>query len=52
MAERIVEDRFERARKCCERLLELVKKGSYCDLTVKMEDGRITIWTILTKEKP
>lgn len=53
MAERIGEDRrLEAARKCFERVVSLVKQGAFCDFTIKMEDGKIVIWTILTKEKP
>jgi hypothetical protein len=46
------DERLEKLRKCFERVSELVKKGAYCDFTIKMEDGKITIWLITTKEKP
>ena len=46
------DERLDRARKAFERVIELIKKGAYADFTLKMEDGKITIWTITTKEKP
>jgi hypothetical protein len=46
------DERLDKARKCFERVIELVKKGTYCDFTIKMEDGKIVIWLITTKEKP
>jgi len=46
------DDRLIKLRKCFERVAELVKKGAYCDFTIKMEDGKITIWLVTTKEKP
>jgi hypothetical protein len=45
-------ERLEKLRKAFERCAELVKTGAYCDMTIKMEDGKITIWTVTTKEKP
>jgi hypothetical protein len=45
-------ERMDKLRKAFERVAELVKEGSYCDFTIKMEDGKITIWTVTTKEKP
>jgi len=45
-------DRLEKARNAFERVMGLVKKGAYCDVTLKMEDGKIVFLTILTKEKP
>jgi hypothetical protein len=45
-------ERLDKARKAFERVIELVNRGSYCDFTIKMEDGKIVIWTITTKEKP
>jgi len=46
------DDRLAKCQKAFERVLELVKQGAYCDFTIKMEGGRITIWTVTTKEKP
>ena len=48
----MAEERLERLKKCFERVGELVKKGAFADITIKMEDGKITIWLITIKEKP
>jgi len=45
-------ERLDILQKCFLRVAALVKKGAYCDFTIKMEDGKITIWTVTTKEKP
>jgi hypothetical protein len=45
-------ERLDILQKCFLRVAELIKKGSYCDFTIKMEDGKIVMWTITLKEKP
>ena len=52
MANDIDREKLDKARKFYSRLLELVKEEKYVDVEVKMEAGRITIWSEKVKTKP
>jgi len=45
-------DRLRKAEQFCRRILELSNQEKFCDVEVKMEAGKVTIWYEKLKIKP
>jgi len=47
-----MDERLDFLEQCCHRIGNLVRKEAWCEFSIKMEKGRITIWSVTMKEKP
>ena len=52
LADDLKTDRLKKAEQFCRRILELSNQEKFCDVEVKMEAGKVTIWYEKLKIKP